>query len=267
MKKSASKNEPCEIPRWTTDAKSLAEAKTAHRLMLKNIPEQKAIVNNESPIEESEDCFTEKGYKAWQKQLPKFNAMITDFCAVAVFKTNSSELRKRVYCLEEFRAQGRGADSNANTTDWMNDQNRFLLACYLERINAFVFLDDDAEPLYNYQLFPEFALASRGRFAPESISGFETGKNKDRSRIQFIQRETLYFIDIEWNSNWRPDLVQGLIHVCFAQEGISERFIKMHTDRPYCEYVFADPTAFAPIATKYGLGFEKPSIKAGRARE
>lgn len=244
--------EPFEIPRSTKDSQALIAATKNHQWTLKNLAKKQLIIGNSLPIEESEKFFNERKFAKWKQDCSVFIAMVEDLCAAGIFETPAETLQQRIYCAEMEHISKKSSCKDPLPADWYNERKRLDLACMIERRYVMVFIDEEVVPFYNYQLLPEFAANSRGRFTPENIAGFDLGA---RFRVQFVQNGTLYFIDLPWNTSWRPDLIVAIVHLCFAQEHIRERFVRLYSDGPICEFIFVDPVAFAPIAKKFKISF------------
>jgi hypothetical protein len=130
-------------------------------------------------------------------------------------------------------------------------------------------------PCNHHYLIQEFADGSDGRFAPEcpiQIWHRKSAKDYDSPYlVQFIYHGRLYrFAAENYGDYYDVESVVRALNTALEQNGRRERYIGLYTGDQCAHFVFADPTAFGPIAQKYGLPLSQDAsegMRAGRAYE
>ncbi len=130
-------------------------------------------------------------------------------------------------------------------------------------------METDEIPCEHHRLIMEFAEGSDGVFRPECAVQTWHRKNDEDIRapytVRFIHGGRLYRFGAENHGDWYDvEAVVPALNFALANAGRRERFIGVETSGQDGTYVFADPSAFRPIAEKYSLPISKDPGAAER---
>ncbi|HEY2587716.1 MAG TPA: hypothetical protein VGI81_18360 [Tepidisphaeraceae bacterium] len=119
-------------------------------------------------------------------------------------------------------------------------------------------------------LIMTFTHGSAGHFRPECpIQIWHAASDDDFDApytVQFLFNGRLYRFGAENFGDWYDvHAVPDALNFALADAGFRQRFIALATGGQIAEFVFADPSAFVPIAERYGIPLSADPSEAMRA--